>query len=99
MGSWIGQTIRRRAERKPRQRRANSVVNYSTRLGIEAVDPPPKRMTARFSARTRAGPSSTVHPSASAGPYVTAPHSQRHLRCRPHEHAMLPTSIRPGRSG
>jgi hypothetical protein len=35
---------------------------------------------------------------ARAGPYVTAPHSQRHVRCRPQEHAMLPTSIRPGRN-
>jgi len=35
-------------------------------------------------------------PGASAGPYVTAPHSQRHVICRPHEQAMLPTSIRPG---
>jgi hypothetical protein len=37
-------------------------------------------------------------PVASAGPQVTAPHSQRHIRCRPQEQAMLPTSIRPGRS-
>ena len=31
--------------------------------------------------------------------YVTGPHSQLHVSCRPHEHAMLPTSARPGRSG
>ena len=48
--------------------------------------------------RTRAGPSSRLHPLVSAGPYVTAPHSQRHVKCRPHEHAIEPTSIRPGRS-
>jgi hypothetical protein len=30
---------------------------------------------------------------------VTAPHSHRQVKYRPHEHAMLPTSIRPGRSG
>jgi hypothetical protein len=47
--------------------------------------------------RTRAGPSSRLHPSASAGPYVTAPHSQHHVKCRPHEQATLPTNIRPGR--
>jgi hypothetical protein len=46
----------------------------------------------------RARPSSRLHPSASAGPYVTAPQSQHHVRCRPHEQAMLPTSIRPGRN-
>ena len=34
-----------------------------------------------------------------AGPYVTAPHSQHHVRCRPHEQAMLPTRKRPGRNG
>ena len=38
------------------------------------------------------------HPSASAGPYVTAPHSQHHVRWRPHEHAKLPTNILLGRS-
>jgi hypothetical protein len=35
-----------------------------------------------------------THRSASAGPYVTAPHSQRRVRRRPHGPAMLPTSIR-----
>jgi len=41
-------------------------------------------------------PSSRLHPADSAGPYVTAPHSKRYVRCRRHEQAMLPTSIRPG---
>jgi hypothetical protein len=36
-------------------------------------------------------------PAANAGPYVTAPHSQRRVRCRPHRHAMLPTRNSPGR--
>jgi hypothetical protein len=56
---------------------------------------PPHGVTAGPSYGTRAGPSSRLHPSASAGPYVTAPHSQRQVKCRPHEHAMLPASIRP----
>jgi hypothetical protein len=30
---------------------------------------------------------------------VTAPHSQHHVRCRPHKHAILSTSIRPGCNG
>lgn len=34
-----------------------------------------------------------------AGRSGPAPHSQHHVRCRPHEHAILPTSIRPGRNG
>ena len=29
---------------------------------------------------------------------MTAPHSQRHVKCRQHEHAIEPTSIRPGRN-
>jgi hypothetical protein len=29
---------------------------------------------------------------------VTAPHSHRQVRCRPHEQAIDPTSMRPGRS-
>jgi hypothetical protein len=37
-------------------------------------------------------------PIASADPYVTAPHSQRPVRCRPREQAIVPTSSRPGRS-
>ena len=58
VGSWISHTFRRHAERKPQQGSGNRVVNYSTRLGIEAwflggspqtraVGPPPKRMTGR----------------------------------------------------
>lgn len=49
--------------------------------------------------RTRAGPSSRLHPVASGGPHVVAPHSHAHVTCRPREHAMVPTSIRPGMSG
>jgi hypothetical protein len=48
--------------------------------------------------RAAGDPSSRLRPSASAGPYVTAPHSQRHVRCRPQEHAMPPTKNRPGRN-
>jgi len=36
LGSWTGQTIRRRAECNPQQGSGNRVVNYSIRLGIEA---------------------------------------------------------------
>ena len=27
------------------------------------------------------------------------PHPQRHVKCGPHEHAMIPTRNRPGRNG
>jgi hypothetical protein len=42
VGSWIGQTIRRRAEGKAGQGSGNRVVSYSTRLSIREHQRTPK---------------------------------------------------------
>ena len=54
--------------------------------------------TRRQLSRTRAGPSSSLQPACNLGPKLTAPHSQRQVRCRPHEQGTEPTRTRPGRS-
>jgi hypothetical protein len=40
-----------------------------------------------------------LHPSASAGPYVTSPQWHRQLVCIPHEQATMRTNVRSGRRG
>jgi hypothetical protein len=82
---------RRRPQRARQDQRPGHPLGRFAHGPDHLADPRPGRAAQRHRLPHRAY--------LTAGPYVIAPHSQRHVRCRPHEHAMLPTNIRPGRKG